>query len=344
MGVPDRDRIDPVTSSEADVLAGLAGLGLMRPGEQPLLEPLSGGVSSEIWKVSTRGGDLCVKRALARLKVAAVWEAPLERSHYEAEWMRVAGSIRPDNVPGLIAEDIGRHLVVMRFLPSEKFSLWKTMLRDGHADAGFAAKVGRVLSAIHAATADDPAIASRFATDAAFHAIRLEPYLEATARVHPAVAGRLFELSAATAATRRCLVHGDVSPKNMLVGPDGPVILDAECAWFGDPAFDLGFVLNHLLLKCLWTPSASAGFLTCFAALSETYATGVTWEPLGEIEARVAALLPGLMLARVDGKSPAEYITAEADKNKVRRFAIRLLHKPVARPSEIAALWREEIS
>jgi aminoglycoside phosphotransferase (APT) family kinase protein len=344
MSVPDRDPKDPASSSEDDVLAGLAGLGLLQTGERPVLEPLGGGVSSEIWKVSTLGGDLCVKRALARLKVAAVWEAPLERSHFEAEWMRVASAIRPDNVPELIAEDIGRHLVVMRFLPPEKFGLWKTMLRDGHADAGFAAEVGRVLAAIHAATADDPAIAARFATDAAFHAIRLEPYLEATARKHEEIADRLFDLSATTAATRRCLVHGDVSPKNMLVGPNGPVILDAECAWFGDPAFDLGFVLNHLLLKCLWTPSAGAGFLRCFAALSEAYAAGVTWEPVAAIEARVAALLPGLMLARIDGKSPVEYITAEADRNEVRSFAIRLLKEPAARLADIAALWREEIA
>ena len=343
MSVPDRDQSDPA-SSEDDVLAGLAGLGLLQTGERPLLEPLGGGVSSEIWKVSTAGGDLCVKRALARLKVAAIWEAPLERSHFEAEWMRVAGAIRPDNVPELMAEDVGRHLVVMRFLPPEKFGLWKTMLRDGHADAGFAAEVGHVLSAIHAATADDPAIAARFATDAAFHAIRLEPYLEATARKHGEVADRLFDLSATTAATRRCLVHGDVSPKNMLVGPSGPVILDAECAWFGDPAFDLAFVLNHLLLKCIWTPSARAGFLACFAALSESYAAGVTWEPAAALEARVAALLPGLMLARIDGKSPVEYITAEAGRNKVRGFAIPLLKQPAARPADIAERWRKEIA
>jgi aminoglycoside phosphotransferase (APT) family kinase protein len=344
MSASERGFSDAAPADDEDVVKGLADLGLLDPCERPALAPLAGGVSSEIWKVSTRRGDLCVKRALARLKVAAVWEAPLERSHYEAEWMRVAGAIRPDNVPELIAEDMGRRLVVMRFLPPARFDLWKALLRDGHADAAFAAEVGRVLAAIHAATADDPAIAARFATDAAFHALRLEPYLEATARLHDEVADRLFELSRRTAATRRCLVHGDVSPKNILAGKDGPVILDAECAWFGDPAFDLAFVLNHLLLKCLWTPSASARFLDCFAALSEAYAGCVTWEPVAALEARVAALLPGLMLARIDGKSPVEYITAGTDKDRVRRVAIRLLKDPAARPGDIAALWREEIS
>jgi Ser/Thr protein kinase RdoA (MazF antagonist) len=96
-----------------------------------------------------------------------------------------------------------------------------------------------------------------FATDAIFHAIRLEPYLLATARAHPDRAAALEKLAKTTARTKLTLVHGDVSPKNILIGPQGPVFIDAECAWFGDPAFDLAFCLNHLLLKCLWVPSAA---------------------------------------------------------------------------------------
>lgn len=329
-------------AAEIDVIAGLRGLGLLEPGERPALEALSGGVSSEIWRVRTARGDLCVKRALGRLKVAAVWEAPLERSHHEAEWMRVAGAIRPANVPELLGEDEARRLVVMRYLPPEDHRLWKLMLRDGEADAGFAAEVGRTVAAIHSATAGDAAMARRFATDAAFHALRLEPYLEATARAHAEVADPLMQLARTTAETRLALVHGDVSPKNILAGPRGPVLLDAECAWYGDPAFDLGFVLNHLLLKCLWTPHATEGFAACFRALVDAYLASVTWEPPATLEARIAALLPGLMLARVDGKSPVEYITDDAGRNRVRGFAIPLLKHPVSRPSEIADLWVTE--
>ncbi len=138
-------------------------------------------------------------------------------------------------------------------------------------------------------------------------------------------------------------MHGDVSPKNILVGPEGPVFLDAECAWFGDPAFDLAFCLNHLLLKCLWTPRARAGFLRCFEALAASYLAGVAWEPAAEVEARTARLLPGLLLGRVDGKSPVEYLTGEADKNKVREVARALLATPVARLGEVRAAWAEEL-
>jgi aminoglycoside phosphotransferase (APT) family kinase protein len=135
-----------------------------------------------------------------------------------------------------------------------------------------------------------------------------------------------------------------VSPKNILVGEAGPVFLDAECAWFGDPAFDLGFVLNHLLLKCLWTPAASAGFLAAFRSLSAAYLGGVSWERRDAIEARIAALLPGLLLARIDGKSPVEYVQAERDKERARRTARRFLLDPSERLEPIAEFWAAELA
>ena len=122
------------------------------------------------------------------------------------------------------------------------------------------------------------------------------------------------------------LVHGDVSPKNILIGRRGPVFLDAECAWYGDPAFDLAFCLNHLLLKCLWNRRAASRFLACFDApgrdLSRAASTG---RRATTLEARAARLLPALLLARIDGKSPVEYITAESDKGRVRRIARALV-------------------
>jgi thiamine kinase-like enzyme len=131
------------------------------------------------------------------------------------------------------------------------------------------------------------------------------------------------------------LVHGDFSPKNILLGPDGPVILDAECAWYGDPAFDLAFVLNHLLLKQVWRPALAAALGDMYAALVAAYRAHVAWEPAEALDARTAALLPGLLLARVDGKSPVEYLTADADRERVRAFARANLATP---PPSLAAL------
>jgi 5-methylthioribose kinase len=320
----------------------LRNLGLAAKDEEPQYQALTGGVSSQIWRVDLRSGPVCVKRALPKLRVEREWLAPIERNHYEFAWLRVVSAIVLRAVPRLIAHDAKQHLFVMEFLPPESHPLWKTELRGGRAEPAFAAQLGRLLSLIHRTTAHDPTLAAEFPTDAIFHSLRLEPYLEATALRHPDLAPTLNRLVEITTASKHALVHGDVSPKNILVGPQGPVLLDAECAWYGDPAFDLAFCLNHLLLKCLWTPAASADFLRCFDALREAYLEGVTWEPADVLEARTAALLPALFLARVDGKSPVEYLTA-ADQDRVRRVARSLMQAGPERLETIRRTWAKEL-
>ena len=327
-----------------DILAVLRRGALLDFATEPDGRPLTGGVSSDIWRVDLPGiGPVCVKRALAQLKVKADWRAPVERSAYEAAWLHLAGTLEPGAVPEILYYDQAAGAIVMRHLPPDRYRLWKQVLRDGEADPVVAAQVGRRLQRIHAATARRDAIAIRFPTDAIFHDIRLEPYLLATARVHPGLAPALGRLARRTATTKLALVHGDVSPKNILLGPQGPVFLDAECAWYGDPAFDLAFCLNHLLLKCLWVPDAAAGLLACFEALAASYLGGDLWEPRHELEARAAALLPGLFLARVDGKSPVEYIEAAADKERVRRVAATFLETPTERLTTIGEAWSVEL-
>ena len=287
---------------------------------------------------------MCVKRALAKLRVAADWQAPVERNRYEARWMQRANAAVPGVAPRLLGSDEATGALAMQFLAPERYPLWKTQLRDGDAEPGFAAQVAQSLVRIHAATAADPAVAQEFPTDRIFYDIRLEPYLVATGRAHADLAPVFDALVTATRANKRALVHGDVSPKNILHGPDGPVLLDAECAWWGDPAFDVAFCLNHLLLKCLWTPAATQGFLACFDALAAAYVAGIDWEVPEGLEARAAHLLPGLFLARVDGKSPVEYITGEHDRNRVRRVARALLAAPVDSLGAIREAWAKELA
>jgi len=320
------------------VLNFLRDTGLVAADESPAAQALAGGVSSDIWRVDTARGPLCVKRALPRLRVAQVWEAPVVRNAYECAWLRAAGEVCPAAAPRILAE--GEGVFAMEYLDPSRYPVWKRQLQSGAASAAFAAEVGARLAAIHGATAGREEVARRFPTDDIFYAIRLEPYLVASAAVHPDLAQRLLSLVERTRATKRCLVHGDVSPKNILAGPSGPVFLDAECAWYGDPAFDLAFCLNHMLLKCLWTPSAAAGFLESFDALARRYLEGVSWEPPAALEARAASLLPGLFLARVDGKSPVEYLTEERQKDPVRRCARGLLAEPPSRLMDIREQWQ----
>lgn len=325
----------PIPATEQEMGRALVRMALVSADQLIRLTPLAGGVSSDIYRAELPSGVVCVKRALAKLKVTADWQVPLDRNRYEVEWMRVAGAIAPGAVPEVLGEDREAGAFAMAWLPPERFPVWKTLLAEGRSTAADAARVGDLLGRIHAATADRPDIAARFATDALFHAIRLDPYLVTAARAHPDLAGTLHALVTTTATTRRVLVHGDFSPKNLLIGLDGPVILDAECAWYGDPAFDLAFVLNHLLLKQVWHPAHAAALCGMYEALVAAYRERVAWEPPAALDARTAALLPGLLLARVDGKSPVEYLTQPEDRERVRAFARAHLAK---RPSSLAEL------
>jgi aminoglycoside phosphotransferase (APT) family kinase protein len=327
------------SESTAAMRRALVNMAIVSANQSIAFQPLAGGVSSDIYRVDAAGRTFCVKRALPKLKVAADWRAPLERNRYEVEWMRVAGAIAPEAVPAILGEDPAGGAFAMAWLPPERYPVWKSLLRDGTIEAATALAVGDVLGRIHAATADRPDLAARFATDSIFIPIRLEPYLAATGRAHPDLAARMDALIATTLAHKRVLVHGDFSPKNLLVGPQGPVILDAECAWYGDPAFDLAFVLNHLLLKGAWQPQWRAHYVALAAILVSAYRDRVTWEPWPALEARAAALLPALLLARVDGKSPVEYLTSGRDKDAIRAFARPRIAQPPTALAPIIDAW-----
>jgi aminoglycoside phosphotransferase (APT) family kinase protein len=229
----------------------------------------------------------------------------------------------------------------MDYLAPEDHPLWKTQLLAGIVEPDFAAAVGRDLAIIHARSAADLNIPAAFANDDTFEAIRIEPYLRATGRAHPELAARFDELAQATLTTKRALVHGDISPKNILRGAAGPVFLDAECAWFGDPAFDLAFCLNHLMLKGAREGVDRAPYNAAFSALAAAYLGGVDWESADGLEARAAALLPALFLARVDGKSPVEYLTCESERAAVRRCAEPLVADPPRRLKDVADAWSD---
>jgi aminoglycoside phosphotransferase (APT) family kinase protein len=318
----------------------MVDLGLAKPDEPVVATPLAGGVSSGIYRIDLASGSYCLKQALPQLKVAKEWKVPVQRVFHEIDWLRTAAAIVPGHVPKVLGQDDATMSFVMEYLGGERRP-WKADLLAGVVDAGIAAQVGDVLGRIHAATADDPQVARRFATDANFHAIRLEPYLVEASRMHPDAADRLLAAVDRTASTRRVLVHGDVSPKNVVVGGGRPVLLDAECAWFGDPAFDVAFCLNHFLLKAAHRPAGSAALLACFEGFVAAYLPHVTWEAVDAVQGRAAALLPGLALARVDGKSPVEYLS-EPRRHVVREASLRLLRSPSPTLDKLAQRWAED--
>jgi fructosamine-3-kinase len=322
-----------------DIRAFLERAGLVDPGDVARFEPLAGGVSSDIWLVRAGSAEFCVKRALDRLRVAADWRADTSRNANEVRWLTEVAVLDSDLVPAVLASDSAVAAFAMEYLPPDRYEPWKAQLARGCVIPETAATVGRQLASIHAAFARSRTAAVDFATDTSFHDLRIEPYLLATARAHPDLASVLEALAERTAQTKLTVVHGDVSPKNILLGARGPVFLDAECAWFGDPAFDLAFCLNHLLLKTLWVPSVAHELLTSFDAMADAYLAGVDWEPAAALEQRTAHLLPALCLARVDGKSPVEYLTSDDSKNIVRRLARPMLTHPQDRLESVRRAW-----
>lgn len=331
--------VDTKPEDRNALAASLRRMGLLVPGEDFAVDVLAGGVSCDVWHVRLDSGrEMVVKRALPRLRVTADWRAPAERASTEADWFRLVAEFDPRLVPDVLGEDRPHHMFAMEYLPPDTHKLWKNELAVGHVDAAFAARVGEALSSIHAATANREDVMHDFAHDTQFHALRLEPYLLYTAKSHPDVAPRIRALADSIAEARIGLMQGDISPKNILVGPDGPVFLDAETACYGDPAFDLAFCLNHLLLKCAWHPEFADVYLDSFAALARAYLGNVRWEEPHDIEARTAALLPALTLARVDGKSPVEYLSTDKDKALVRDAAKRMF---AAGRRELAAITQD---
>lgn len=333
--MPAATPIDP----RSDIAAALVRMGLCPAGVVPPMTALTGGVSSDIWRVDLPERTVCVKRALPQLRVQAEWIVPVERSVHEWDWYRLVDARFPGACPHPIARDEASNLFAMAFLSPADHPLWKAQLLAGEVDPVTAQAVGGLLGRIHASTAGDEDVARAFATDDLFHALRLEPYLEAAARVHPDHAATLHAIVRTTAGTRHALVHGDVSPKNILAGPHGPVILDAECAWYGDPAFDVAFCLNHLLLKMLARPDRRDALAASFVGLAAAHRAEVGWEPATALDARVAPLLAGLFLARVDGKSPVEYLRDDASRATVRAAALAWLDAPQAVPEALLHDW-----
>ncbi len=305
----------------------VAELGLGKASDVRDVVALTGGVASDIAMVSLGDRRICVKFALPKLKVAADWHAPVHRNAAEYAWLQVAAELLPDSAVHLYGRSETQHGFAMEFLEGADVYLWKAALLNEAKDQGEATRVADMIGRIHAASAQAGFDASPFQNRDDFHALRTEPYLIYTAGVHPDLAAQITALADMLYDSRQVLVHGDVSPKNILFRRGGPVLLDAECATMGEASFDPSFCLNHLVLKAVHLPASRDRLLADVSRFWMAYAPHVTWEPAQALEARICRLLPALMLARVDGKSPVEYLDEPARK-QVRAMAISLIRDP----------------
>ena len=320
-----------------EIVAGLRRDGLIGAVEEPRAERLTGGVSSDIWKVTAGERVFCVKRAMAKLAVKDEWLAPVERNRFERLWYETANARVPGAAPKILASDDGAMFFAMEFLDPARFGCGRRSFSPAASISNSPRSVGSRLALIHAATADDAAVAAMFPTGAFFEALRLDPYLRATARRHPGsrerteracrpdrgdeADARPWRRQPEEHHDRCCRASGGgrAATRSVFSTPNAPGMatppstspsastIFSSSAWRGRPR----------------RPS----FSIAFDELRDAYLGGVDWEPRADLEARAASLLPGLFLARVDGKSPVEYVTGETDRERVRRVAVPLIRQ-----------------
>jgi 5-methylthioribose kinase len=324
----------------------LLARGLLRREEEVTTRELGGGVSNIVlmieWPDAPSRGWV-IKQSLGKLRVKDDWRSERSRILREAEAIKALGPVLGQHaVPEVVHLDPENFLFVMTAAPRGSRT-WKELLLGRRADAEVACDAARLLATMINASLVEPSLGAPFEDQKVFDQLRIDPYYRTTASRHPELRCEFDGLIAATLEIRTSLVHGDYSPKNMLVHGKSIFLIDFEVVHWGDPAFDAAFLLNHLFLKAFHLPSASGEFI---GLATDFWTTLVT--ALGPLEApRIQRMafwhLGALMLARIDGKSPAEYIQDEKTKQKVRGAATRMLKELPSELSDVVGIVNSEI-
>jgi 5-methylthioribose kinase len=320
---------DLQASNAAEYLAS-RGISL----EPVRITELGGGVSNTVLLIETDGRRFVLKQALGKLRVQDDWFSDRERIFRESAAMRwLAPNLPAGSVPEILFDDRENCLFAMSAASNEA-QTWKSLLLRGEADLRVAESVGQMLATIVARSWRDPEAQRAFGDQTVFDQLRIDPYYRTTAARHPDLRPHFERLISKMSCRRVSLVHGDWSPKNFLVSRGAVMAIDFEVTHFGDPAFDSAFLLNHLLLKSFYKPKWSTGFARMAHTFWRAYREGLPPE-CHWIEAATLNHLGCLLLARIDGKSPAEYITDAALRERVRMFARNLIVQPPALVADV---------
>ncbi len=327
-------RLDP-----QNALAYLRQQGWLDADERPQIQPLGWGVSNVVLYVRTRRGTLVLKQPYRRLRVQQLWVSRLERIYREAAAMRImAGCLPAGAVPRVLFEDRDNYILAMSAVP-EPHVVWKKLLLDGTVSVEIGERVAGYLADLHASTLGRAAVREELGDRSIFIELRVEPYYWRLKSVHPELTGIIDAATDSLNQHVLSFVHADYSPKNMLVHAHGVTIVDHETAHYGDPAFDLGFLLSHLGLKAVHAPAERRPqYLTLFRHVLERYrqrlhaklkGSGPLADRCRATPDRARLHYALCSLARLDGASPVDYLTDEARRQFVRHTMKRIL---LARP------------
>jgi 5-methylthioribose kinase len=302
---------------------------------------LTGGVSSDIFLVSDGVNNLVVKQALKKLLVEDDWYADTARNRIEREFAQYVQQFLPGAVPGVLFVNEEHDFFVMEYL-DRSFSNWKEQLLAGNFEIETAQKAAGLMADLHLHSTGNREAAEKFHSNAFFICLRTEPYLVTTGDRHPRFRAVFHNEAKRLENCKEALVHGDFSPKNLMVGPDNIVLLDHEVASYGDPSFDVAFLLNHLHLKQLYHAGHHQKLPDLAGVVWNMYSEKLQEERAGKLESRTGKLLLLLMLARIDGKSPVEYL-GEKQKDFVREFVYSMLENEEYLLAEISQAWNDKL-
>lgn len=327
--------------SPKELASYLVASGRVKLSEQLTIRALSGGVSNRTVLVCRGNGERWVlKQALSQLRVAEEWFSSPLRIHREALGMRWLAKLTPqDTVPRLLFEDHQHHLLAMEAVP-DPCDNWKSLLLAGVVDLDLVRQFGELLGTLHGRSSHlRDELSELFADTQFFESLRLEPYYLYTG-------GRLSEsadfyrrLIQETRFHRHSIVHGDYSPKNILVHQHRLILIDHEVIHFGDPGFDLGFSLTHLLSKCHHLPLHRQAFAKSALGFWRAYQSTVgSADWLEDLQPRAVQHTLGCLLARARGRSPLEYLS-ETERERQANFVVQLMHSPPRTVSALTDAW-----
>jgi hypothetical protein len=315
-----------------DLLGYLRATGRIGHDEEIQFRILAGGVSNRsVWIRRASGEAWVLKQALAKLRVKVDWFSDPSRIHREALGLVWLDRLVPGGaIAPLVFEDAEHHLLAMHAVP-EPHENWKTMLMRGDVQTGHIEQFASLLAAIHRDAWQRRAeIRPIFDDRDFFESLRIEPYYLYSCECEPRARSFLNDVVHETRRTRDTLVHGDYSPKNILVRDGHLVLLDHEVIHFGEPAFDVGFAMTHLLSKGHHLADHRGAFVNAAHGFWETYREGIEPVPwLARIDERCVSHTLSCLLARVVGRSPLEYLD-EVEKHRQRELAVRLMQSPPA--------------
>jgi 5-methylthioribose kinase len=295
-------------------------------------EWLTGGVSNAVFLLTdvASGRSVVLKQAREQLRTAALWRSRLDRIWREVAALKLLATLVPGRmVPQVLFEDRDNFLFAMTAVPSGHV-VWKQRLLAGDVQPKIFCQLGSFLGRVHSGTWQGANVPSELHDQSVFDELRLDPYYRWTAQHQRSVGAELLGLANATSQRRDCLTLADFSPKNILLFEDRLTVLDFETAHLGDPAFDLGFFTTHLVLKSIHLPFNRDAILKGVRTFLDAYRREFSDDGIAtEIESRFPLHLAGCLLARVDGKSPVDYLSSE-EQAFVRKFVIPLIRSPAA--------------